>query len=504
MAEYPYPQFKHGAYGEVIADGVRLTANTGALMAFVYIGTSPVGQTEGGAGNVNKPILCKNMADARKALGYSDDWAKYTLCEAMHVHFELNGVGPVVFINVLDPTTMQTETGGSATLTPNNGRVFIAGCEDIYLDSMVVRRGQTTLVKGTDYTAAYDYARKGVVISEVTSGSLGTTALTISYAKVDPTAVTAATVIGTTDGYGANTGIQAVRNVYNVTGKVPAFLLAPGFASLPAVHTALAENSTQIGTHWNAWMFVDMPVITDGGVEITLATAPAWKKANGYTHDNESVYFPLIKGTDGKIYHMSTLAAANFQRLMIQNDGIPYMSASNTAIPIAEDLYFSANIVGRVYSDDIINKTLNCNGINSAAFVSGRWVLWGTYAGSYDQDDATSINVFDTCLMMLYYVTNDFQHRRNVQIDKPMPINDLKAIVAEEQARLDALLGIKALTYGQVRLDGSKEALSDVYEGGFRILFDVTNTPLAKHLTAIARWTDDGFEVYFQAMADQT
>ena len=47
--------------------------------AFVYIGTAPVHQVEGGANNVNKPILVNNIAEARAKLGYSDDGAKYSL-----------------------------------------------------------------------------------------------------------------------------------------------------------------------------------------------------------------------------------------------------------------------------------------------------------------------------------------------------------------------------------------------------------------------------------------
>ena len=104
--------------------------------------------------------------------------------------------------------------------------------------------------------------------------------------------------------------------------------------------------------------------------------------------------------------------------------------------------------------------------------------------------------------MMMYYVTNDFQHRRNIDVDKPMPINTLRSIAAEEQARLDALVGIGALTYGQVAIDTTPEALSDIYGGDFRILFNVTNTPLAKSLTGVAVWTKDGFEVYFREIEE--
>lgn len=501
MAEYP--GFKHGTRAEIDANGFSTAGNGESLQAIVYIGTAPVHLIEDGAKNVNKPILVRDIAEARKYLGYSDDWASYTLCEAMHVHLELNGVGPLVFINVLDPATHTKQTGGTASLTPENGRMVIANAEDCYMDSIVVKSGsgqsEVTKIKGTDYTVSYDFEKKVMNIVELSPGALGTTALSITWTKIDPTAVTSSTVIGSTDTYGTNTGIYAVKNVYNLTGYIPAFLLCPGFGSIPTVHSVLYANSQKISGHWNAWMFVDMP-LTDSGTAITLATAPTWKNSNGYNKDNESVFFPMAKGTDGKTYHLSVLNAANFQALLNQNGGVPYMSGSNTPCAIIEDLYFGANITGRVYDDEVINRCLNSNGINSAAYVSGRWVIWGMFAGSYSVPDATNVNVNDVCLMMLYYITNDFQHRRGGSIDQPMPVNDLKTIVAQEQARVDALVGIGALTYGLVTLDASTEARSDIYSGDFRILFNVTNTPLAKSITAIAKLVEDGYEVYFAAM----
>lgn len=500
MAEYP--NFKHGTRGEIKAEGFSLNNRSKSKMGIVYIGTAPVHQIEGGANNVNVPILCNNLSEAKKKLGYSDDWAKYTLCEAMKVHFEDVGVGPLIFINVLDPAVHKEGTTSTLSLTPDNGRVLIANAEDIILDSVTVSLGGTAKVKGTDYVLYYDFAKKAIVITEVTSGSLGTSALTITYRKADPSAVTEENVIGATDTYGLNTGCYAIKSVYNVTGYIPAYILAPGFSNIPNIHNALYVNSQDISKHWNAWMFVDMPIVDTLGNAITLATAPTWKNSNGYTRDNESVFFPLMLGKDGKKYHLSVLNAANFQKLLIQNDNVPYMTGSNTEIVNAENLYFGASYTGRVFDDEIINRCLNANGINSAAYVGGRWVIWGMFAGSYDQSNGTTINVFDTALMMLYYLTNDFQHRRNIDIDKPMPVNTLKSIVAEEQSRVDALIGVKALTYGKVVLDASAEARSDIYQGDFRILFKVTTTPLAKSLTGIAYWTDEGFKSYFAAIDD--
>ena len=495
------PNFLHGAYGVVNTEALPDSSRGKSRQAFVYIGTAPVGQIAGGDKNVNKPALVNNMAEARRLFGYSDDWAKYTLCEAMHAHFDLKGVGPLVLINVLDPAVNKDADATTVSLTPANGRLTVAGAEDIILDTLTITKGESTvLVAGTDYTAAYDYARKAIIATEITGGAgFGTSALSVSYKKATPDTVTASQVIGTSDGYGVNTGIQAVRDVYNLTGHIPAYLLAPGFSSVPSVHAALSQNSQKIAKHWNAWIFADIPVM-DNTTPITLATAPAWKQNNGYNLPNESVFFPLGKGTDGNVYHLSVLAAANFQELLIRNSGIPYMTYSNTEAAILEDLYFTASTPAAVYTDDIITSCLNSNGINSAAYAGGRWVLWGMFPGNYSDSDEALSNNFDTCLMMLYYLTNDFQHRRTVDVDKPMAVNALKSIVAEEQARVDALLGIGALTYGKVTLDATREARSDVYKGDFRILYNITTMPLAKSLTAVANWTDEGFELYFTAM----
>lgn len=500
MAEYP--DFKHGAYGEIDASGIPLTDKNATKQAIVYIGTAPVHLVEGGAANVNVPMLINNIGEAKAYLGYSDNWADYTLCEAEKVHFEDVGVAPLVFINVLDPVKHKAQTGGTATLVPDNGRVKIANAEAIILDSLVVSSGGTVKTKGVHYTVSYDFTKKMIVISEKTKGSLGTSALSITYDRIDPSSVTEADVIGTTDNYGLNTGMYAIKNVYNVTGYVPAFIVAPGFSSIPAIHNAMYENSLSISKHWNAWMFVDMPILDTQGNALTLANAADWKNANGYNKDNEDVFFPLVKGTDGKHYHLSVLNTANFQALLVQNKGVPYMTGSNTPCSIIEDLYFTENVKGRVYDDEVINRCLNANGINSAAYVSGRWAIWGAQAGSYNQDDGTSVNVFDTSRMMLFYLTNDFQHRRNIDIDKPMTANKLKTIRAEEQERIDRLLGAGALLYGKAKLDGSKEAKSDIYSGDFRIRFEVTTTPLTKSLTATCVWTDDGYITFFDAMEE--
>lgn len=490
MADY-----LHGAYGQIQAVGTKVAIKS--QNAIVYVGTAPVHTVAGGAANVNRPILVTNIAEARKHFGYSDEWDKYTLCEAMHAHLENKAVGPLVLINVLDPATHKAAEAGTANLTPENGRVTIANAGDIILDTVAV----TGKTKGTDYTVQYDFKKKLLTIAEITSGGLGTEALTITYNSIDATAVDADDVIGATDGAGLNTGLFAIKNVYQETGFIPSFLLAPGFSSIPAVHSAMIQNSQKVNSHWDVYVMADIPIMDEEDEKITLATAATWKNANSYNKSNETVYFPLVKGTDDKIYHLSVLAAANFQELLVAQDGIPYKTASNTECAIISNLYMGEDSAGRVFDDYLINNQLNKNGIASAAYVGGRWAVWGCHSADFSQEGGDQINVSETNRMMLYYISNDFQHRRTRNVDKPLTANDIKTIVAEEQTRLDALVKIGALTYGVVHLNAEPDARSDIMNGDYSFTFNVTTTPLAKSLTAIVNWTDEGFVTYFADVA---
>lgn len=494
MADY-----KHGAYGLIQANASRVAEESQS--GFVVVGTAPVHMIEGGGANVNKPVLVRNIAEARKLFGYSEDYAAYTLCEAMDAFFMQNGVGPLILINVLDPATHVKSATATKTLTPENGQVKIVGTESAVVDTVVVKSGDTTKVKGTDYFISYNIDKKFILLTETTRGSLGTTALTITYKEVDPSAVTTDDVIGESDGYGLNTGLYAIKNVYQETGFIPSYLLAPGFSGDPDVHAAMLENSSKINGHWDAYMLVDLPLMDDD-TPITLANAATWKTANGYDKPNETVYFPMVSGLNGRKYHLSTLAAANLQVLLADQDGIPYRTASNTAIPIVENLYLGESNTGRVYDDTLINNTLCKNGIASAAFVGGSWVIWGAHSADYTQENADGVNVSETNRMMLYYLSNDFQHRRTIDVDKPMTANDIQSIAAEEQSRLDALLKIGALIFGEVHLNAEEDGMSDILAGNFSFTFNITTMPLAKSLTAVVNWTDEGFVTYFESFVN--
>ena len=91
--------YEHGITSEQIETSVSTPRTAGSGIVFV-VGTAPV-HTVGGT--VNAPIMALNYKEAVAALGYSENWKNYTLCEVMYSSFQLYGVSPVFFVNVLDP-----------------------------------------------------------------------------------------------------------------------------------------------------------------------------------------------------------------------------------------------------------------------------------------------------------------------------------------------------------------------------------------------------------------
>lgn len=101
--------YKHGIYTERVANAGSLTTKAQRTVP-VYIGTAPIHSTadyaSGGGAKVNTPILINSYREATEILGYSDDWGKYTLCEAVYAHFmnTTRPIAPIVVIVINDGT----------------------------------------------------------------------------------------------------------------------------------------------------------------------------------------------------------------------------------------------------------------------------------------------------------------------------------------------------------------------------------------------------------------
>lgn len=96
--------YKHGVYGSIVPT-TDILPPTGVATLPVYVGTAPVDTLEDYSQVINRPVIVYSFDDAKAKFGYSGDWVKYTLCEAMYAHFKnsLQNMGPIVLINVWDP-----------------------------------------------------------------------------------------------------------------------------------------------------------------------------------------------------------------------------------------------------------------------------------------------------------------------------------------------------------------------------------------------------------------
>ena len=78
----------HGVYVSQQATSVSTPVVAESGVPFV-VGLAPVQAADKPAAP-GTPVLCTSWSEAVEKLGYSDDWATYTLCEFMYSHFNLS------------------------------------------------------------------------------------------------------------------------------------------------------------------------------------------------------------------------------------------------------------------------------------------------------------------------------------------------------------------------------------------------------------------------------
>ena len=484
--------YKHGAYGEIVSSSVSGAQQSESVAA--YIGTAPVNLIRGyaDANIVNMPVKVANMSDAQRKLGYSDNWEGFTLCEAFAEHFDnvIGNVGPIYVVNVLNPDTHRALDQTTTELTFSNKRAEFES-DDIILDTFAM----ADKVEGVDYSLEYNFAKGTVVVRLLTDD--GTTSLQCSYYTVDPDAVKDADIIGNTTQDGHYTGTHALKLIYQYHNAVLNMLAAPGWSHIPAVYRAMVSAVQNLNGHWNGFVHADIPIVdADENAINNLEKAMAWKQENGYTSEFSKVYWPMVND-GGRVFHLSTVGQATMQRVDLGHDSIPFESPSNKEI-MATRQHFG-NVTHHGFDQETAN-VLNADGITTACFWGGRWVLWGPHTAAYKYGAGMDPRaIFDVNIRMMEHVTNGFQLRHGVKIDQPMTPQDRDTILNEERQELDTLLGIGALIgTPSVEFLETSNSESEMMNGNFVWDISATNTPPFKSGTVRMGYTDEGFSAFFE------
>lgn len=481
-------EYRYGVYGKTGETVVKSAVQSGTTV--VYVGTSPVNLIRGYTDVVNTPVKLSNYENAVSRIGFSDDWENFTLSEAVEAHFNnLKGnVGPVYAINVLDPDTHRKKEQTTVSLAFTNKKAYIVS-DTIILDTLALE-GMT---EGKDYSVSYSYGKKTVVITALTSMEN----VNATYYEVNTDMIEDTDIIGEyTDG--TCTGLKAVKLIYSMFNAVTNIIAVPKWSEKQSVYLEMCRSSKEINGHWNAFALADIPVS-----EGTISAAVSWKSDNGYQMENSKVFWPKAKGIDGKIYHLSTLAAVEFLRTDNEHNGIPMETCGNKKVPMAAQWFGkSSNNNG---FDQEESKELTSKGISTLVFWGGNYVLWGDHTAQYEfgkEMDARAI--FDVSIRMLYYCTNGFQMRHGEDIDEPFTVNLKDSILEEEQTYLDALVADGALI-GEPKIEfiESSNSDEDILNGDFRFDLPVTPTPPLKSATIYVSYTDAGFSVYTESEGDE-
>ena len=501
--------YKYGAYGE-LKESVAKSAATGDTIP-VYVGVAPINLVRGYADAkiLNNPVKILNYINAQNNLGYSSEWEKYTLCEAMEAHFNNKGgnIGPVYMINVLDPDTHRTtatfEHTVSLTFADKKAVIHNAGMinvETIAIDSLVLDTDYTVEKVGTDliitdkkgsltkvsasYTAVgtlksltttngrIDFLSDTIILDSVsvfgTDGAalvedvdysldynFTTNSVIISGANLPKNiVVTFAEVdpakITATDIIGASiegvyTGIQAVRLVYQNYNVVTSYIGCPGFSHNVAVYNAMVNIMTKLNGHWDGVVFADIPTVDEDASAPETIAAAKEWKKTNSYTDERALVFWP------KVQNSAGQVFHGSVLGMVEQMRI---DATHDNVPMETcgnkpvsiiGLYFGKNSKAKAFDKQDASE-LTAAGIYTFIYWGGNWVIWGDHTAAYEYGkDIDPRAIFAVNIRMLFHITNGFQRRNSPKVDKPMTIRLKDQILNEEQEQLDALKDMGAL-----------------------------------------------------------
>lgn len=374
-----------------------VTANTAAMV----FGTAPVHQTDGAA---NKVVLAMSYAEAVAAMGWSDDWEKYTICEVIYSHFRLYGVGPLLMVNVLDPEKHQSEEK-TETRQLVNGQIKLGG--DVLPESVKLGGEGGGYEAGTDYGVFFE---DGACIVEALEG-----------------------------------------------GKLPDPIIAPGFSENTGVAAVMAAKARSLSIVFRSFAVCDLSADGEG----TYQAAVNQKDASGaFQHTKERLCWPMLT-LDGKKFHLSTQVAGIMCQLAANDGGIPSEPASNKTLqadgtiladgtPVSLDLHMANYLRGQG-----ITTALN--------FVNG-FTSWGEYCACAPNNSDPK-DMFCNVARMVNYIANTVILTYWAYIDRKMTPRLASSICDMIDIWLNGLRNREHLLGGRCELKSEENPITDLMAG---------------------------------------
>lgn len=440
--------YKHGIYVREQATSLVPPVNVEGCVP-VVIGTAPLHLATNPV-KPNKPVLCYTYAEAVEQLGYSEDWDKYTLCEAMYTAFSLYGVSPIIFINVLDPNEHKEDVSNESITVEKNVALI---SEPVLIDTLTV----TDLEKDVDYVVAHDEDGNTVITIDEESPHTSDATVTISYIKLKPKEVDKTDIIGGIDvNTGENKGLEVVSDIFSTVGMVPGVLIAPGWSNIPEVAAIMATKMTNINGLFSGVTFVDADTISVK----KYSDVKAWKDKHNYTSKTQYVLWPNCQ-IGGKVMHLSSHAIGVMGVMDYANNDIPYESPSNKELNIEGLCLYDGKEV--TLNLDTANN-LNSNGVATGLNFIGGWKLWGNEMACYPANTDPK-DRFLCVRRMFNWHKQTFIRTYFNKVDGPLRRRNLDTIVDSERVRLNGLVAQEVLIAAEMTFTADENPVTSLIDG---------------------------------------
>lgn len=462
----------HGVYVSEQATSVGTPVVAKSGIPFV-IGVSPI-QSAKTPVAIGVPILCTTFEEAKEKLGYSDNWASYNLCEFMYSHFTLYGRQPVIFVNLLDPSTMKTAVAAAdKNLIDHKVELPLETINDATLVVKPTSAG-TAAVKGTDYSVYYSGEK--CYIEVLSGGTLyALTTINVAYNTVTPATVVAANVV---------TGLESIEQCMSKLGMVPDLICSPGFSKTTTVAAAMATKAAGINGMFRAKALIDIDSAASGADDYSEVVA--LKGTNNFTDLNQVVCWPLLKlGT--KTFHMSTQLAGLMAQVDTANGGNPYESPSNKAFK-ADSLVVAAGT--EVILTLAQANILNAGGVVTALNFMGKLSCWGNYTACYP----TNTDVKDYYIpvsRMFDWVGNTLINTFWGKLDKPMNRRLVDTVIDTCNIWLNGLVGSGYLLGARAEFKESENTLTNLMAGIIKVHIYMTPPSPAQEINFVLEYNVD-------------
>lgn len=471
--------FYHGIKTSQKETSVSTPVEAGCGIPFV-VGTAPV-HTVGG--KVNVPVLVTSWAEAVSALGYSDDWKNYTLCEMMYSHFRLYGMQPCVFVNVLDPAASDAveDVAGAVTNVVNRSADLPYEAILTTLKVSATESGEA-LEEGTDWSAAYT---DGVLRVELTRDGAAKDAKTIyvTYKKVKPDAVDKADIIG---GYDAATGVysglETLDMVYPMYGIIPDLLLAPGYSHDPEVAAILSTKATSQGELFEAKALIDV----DASAVKKYSDVLAWKKDKNIMAKYQVLGWPMVKLGE-KVFHYSVALAGVIAQTDANNDACPSDSPSNKALQA--DALVDADGNEIVLTLPQANY-LNSVGVCTAFALNGGLKIWGNYTACYPENTDVK-DQFIPVSRTFAWVANSLILTFWGKVDRPMNRMLVDNVTDSCNMWISSLAAEGKIIAGRVEAREDENPTIDLLQGKIKFHVFLTCTIPAQEIEFVLEYDPD-------------